>query len=139
MKVQRRGIQFLSVIISLALSLCLSDLVLVRQLPVSTGLEPVLSLSCSLLVIVQKQQTKGERGKKTERETLSVQSFEKTNNSRQCIWLVPNGFGVGLLMENAKRQMGPCKNECEVCVFTDRLLRVLAMRANTPCLLLIAT
>lgn len=87
----------------------LSDSVHLRQLSVSKGLESVLSPSWSLLVIIQK-----------ERETLWVQSFEETNISWSHILLVPNWCGVGLFIENAKRQMGPHKIECEVCVFTHR-------------------
>ena len=98
----------------------------------STALKSVLSLNCSFLVIIRKQQTKtkGEGGKRRER-FCEYNHLRKQVSHDNIFCLFQIGLGVGLLIGNAKRQMEPHKDECGVCMFTNRLVRVLAGRAPT--------
>ena len=80
-----------------------------------------------------------EAGRKRDRERLCEYNRLRKQISHDnifCLLQTPYWFGVSLLIRNAKRQMGPHKDECGVCTFTNRLARVLAVRAHTSHLLI---
>lgn len=92
----------------------------------------MLSSTCSFLVISQKQHAKKKwrtrkEWKKDFTSTIVSENKYLIITYFACCKLVWSYF----THRNAKRQMGPQKEECEICIFANTLKCVLAARAHT--------